>query len=137
MPASGRPKHETTVRMKKQRVLVVDDSTVIRQQISSALTDAGYDVIEADSGDDGLRKIASNSDVRLVICDVNMPGKSGLDVLASLNESGLMARLSVLMLTSEVQAELLARAKRLGAKGWMVKPVTSEALVATVKKLLA
>ena len=122
--------------MKKKRILVVDDSLTVRQQLSRALEAAGYSVIEAEDGAEGLRKAEAANDLGMVVCDVNMPVLDGLGMLAGLHERGLVSRFPVIMLTSEAQPALMARAKRLGAKGWMVKPVSSEALVATVKKLV-
>jgi len=119
-----------------KRILIVDDSITVRQHISRALEQAGYAVIEAEDGAEGLRKAESTSDLRMVVCDVNMPVLDGLGMLAGLHERGLVSRFPVMMLTSEVQPTLMARAKRLGAKAWMVKPISAEALTATVKKLV-
>jgi two-component system, chemotaxis family, chemotaxis protein CheY len=121
----------------KKRILVVDDSTTVRQQISRALERADYTVLEAEDGAEGLRKAEETSDLRMVVCDVNMPVLDGLGMLAGLQEKGLVSRFPVVMLTSEVQPSLMVRARQLGAKAWVVKPVSAEALVATVKKLLA
>jgi two-component system chemotaxis response regulator CheY len=121
----------------KKRILVVDDSATVRQQISRALEQADYSVVEAEDGAEGLRKVEATSDLQMVVCDVNMPVLDGLGMLAGLQEKGLVYRFPVVMLTSEVQPSLMARAKRLGAKAWVVKPVSPEALVATVNKLLA
>jgi two-component system chemotaxis response regulator CheY len=121
----------------KKRILVVDDSATVRQQISRALEQADYAVVEASDGAEGLRKAEATSDLSMVVCDVNMPVMDGLEMLAGLQENGVAARVPVLMLTSEVQPSLMARAKRLGAKAWVVKPVSSAAIVATVNKLLS
>jgi two-component system chemotaxis response regulator CheY len=121
----------------KKRILVVDDSATVRQQISRALEQADYNVVEASDGAEGLRKAEATSDLCMVVCDVNMPVMDGLEMLAGLQETGLASRVPVVMLTSEVQPSLMARAKRLGAKAWVVKPVSSDAIVATVNKLLA
>jgi len=71
----------------------------------------------------------------MVILDVNMPRMNGLDMLESLDVKS--SGLAVLLLTTEVQPSLMARAKKAGAKGWMVKPVNLEQLVATVRKVIA
>jgi two-component system chemotaxis response regulator CheY len=118
------------------KVLVVDDSTTVREQVGQALAQAGYEVVEAFDGVDAGEKLQAHRDVRLVLCDVNMPRKSGLDLLADLHLEARTPPLSVVMLTTEGQPELVSRARTLGAKGWMVKPVRAELLVATVKKLV-
>jgi two-component system, chemotaxis family, chemotaxis protein CheY len=121
--------------MANRKVLVVDDSTSVRQQVSAALTQAGFDVVEAVDGVDGVDMIAKSNDLAAVICDVNMPRMSGLDLLEKVRSEGKNARLPILMLTTEGQPGLIQRAKQAGAKGWIIKPFRAELLVATVKKL--
>jgi len=118
-----------------KKVMIVDDSIVVRQQVAWALLQAGYEVVEATNGEEGLAKAETTADLAMIICDVNMPLLNGLGMLERLQDQGLLSRCPVVMLTSEGQPELIAKAKALGAKGWMVKPVSSESLVATVKKL--
>jgi two-component system, chemotaxis family, chemotaxis protein CheY len=116
-------------------ILVCDDSTIVRQQVSLALMEAGFHVVEAVDGQDALDKINAGATIGLLVCDVNMPRMDGLTLLAKLSNEGNKLPFPVLMLTTDGQPELIARAKSLGAKGWMVKPVGPEVLVATVKKL--
>jgi two-component system chemotaxis response regulator CheY len=66
-----------------------------------------------------------------------MPKMNGLELLERLRSTGGFETLPVLMLTTEGQPENIARARALGAKGWMVKPFVSDQLVLAVKKLLA
>lgn len=119
-----------------KRVLVVDDSPSVRQQVSLSLTQAGFDVVEAGDGTEGISKISSDREIGLVICDVNMPRMNGLDMVESVKKEPQNATLPIIMLTSEGQPALIERAKRAGAKGWIVKPFKAELLVAAVKKLL-
>lgn len=118
-----------------KKVLVVDDSSTIRQQVAFTLSQAGYDVLEAVDGEDGIRKLAANADVAMIVCDVNMPQMNGLDMLEKLR-SGTAAVPPVVMLTTEASVELITRAKALGAKGWMVKPFKGDMLVVAVKKIV-
>jgi two-component system chemotaxis response regulator CheY len=117
------------------KIMIVDDSAIVRQQVSWALLEAGFQVVEAVDGLDAAEKIASNKDIGLLLCDVNMPRVNGLELLASIVGPTNAPPFPVLMLTTDGHPELIARAKSLGAKGWMVKPVRPEILVATVKKL--
>jgi len=117
-----------------KKVLVVDDSPTVRQQVGMALTQAGYAVVEAVDGVDGLAKVDGTS---MVICDVNMPRMNGLEMLERLHADAKYSSLPVLMLTTEGQPALIERAKKAGAKGWVVKPFKAELLVAAVKKLAA
>jgi two-component system chemotaxis response regulator CheY len=100
-----------------------------------ALKQAGFDVVEASDGEEGLAAIKSGKDIAMAICDVNMPRMNGLEMLEALVRLG--AQLPVLMLTTEGQPQLVERAKKSGAKGWIVKPFKAELLVAAVKKMTA
>jgi two-component system chemotaxis response regulator CheY len=118
-----------------KKVIVVDDSFTIRRQVVSALAPAGFEVIEAVDGQDGVEVIGRTADAALVICDVNMPRMSGLEMLEQIRKEARHSALPVLMLTTEGQPQLIERAKKAGAKGWMVKPFNPDLLVAAVKKL--
>lgn len=118
------------------KVIVVDDSTLARTQIASILVGGGYEVVQAVDGSDGLAKIRDHGDAGLVLCDINMPNLSGLEVLAQISNEA-RARMIFLMLTTEVEPRLIQRAKALGSRGWIVKPFSPLLLLATVKKLIA
>lgn len=120
--------------MKDKVVLVVDDSETIRQQVASALERAGFSVVEAADGVDGLER-ANQNELCMVILDVNMPRLNGLDMLERLRENPKHQALPVLMLTTEVQQSMIERAKKAGARGWMIKPVKMDQLVSAVTKL--
>ena len=118
-----------------KKVIVIDDSRTVRQQVSAVLTDAGYEVIEAADGIEGAETISTTKDVALVICDVNMPRMNGIDMLSLLKKDPRHADLIVLMLTTEGQPGPIARAKQAGARGWIVKPFETQLLLAAVRKL--
>jgi two-component system chemotaxis response regulator CheY len=119
----------------KKRVLIVDDSATIRQQVRVALSEAGFDVIEAADGEDGILKIRTDLALAAVICDVNMPRKSGLQLIEEIKAGGVNSHLPIVMLTTEGQPALVQRAKQAGAKGWIVKPFKANLLVAAMQKL--
>lgn len=118
------------------KVLVVDDSRTIRQQVGNALTEAGYHVVEAENGAEGLAAVGSQRDIALVICDINMPKMNGLEMLAAVKNDASNAALPVVMLTTEGKTELIQQAKRSGAKGWLVKPFKPDQLVAVVRRIV-
>jgi two-component system chemotaxis response regulator CheY len=120
-----------------KKILVVDDSSTVRQQIQIALKDCGFEILEACDGMEGISKISADREVALVILDVNMPRMNGIEMLEKVKEAGQNAGLLVIMLTSEGQQTLIERAKKAGAKGWIVKPFKAELLAAAVRKLLA
>ena len=118
-----------------KKVLVVDDSDTVRQQVRHALAPAGYDVVEAVDGLDGLEKIRASEGLCLVLCDVNMPRMTGLELVAKVQGEGLST--PIIMLTSEGRTSLIRRARESGAKGWIVKPFKVDLLLATVNKVTA
>jgi len=120
--------------MKLRRVLVVDDSATIRQEVASALEAEGFTVLEAADGIEALSVLSAN-EVGLVLLDVNMPRLGGLEMLERLKSQPAFATLPVLMLTAEAQESQIERARRLGAKGWMIKPIARQQLVDVAKKL--
>lgn len=117
-----------------KKILIIDDSSSIRGQLRFTLAQAGYDVIEAEDGQDGITKLRANADAAMVLCDVNMPRMNGLEMLESLAARAAKTP-PVVMLTTEGAADLVQRAKKAGAKGWIVKPFKPDLLLAAVKKL--
>jgi two-component system chemotaxis response regulator CheY len=118
-----------------RRVLIVDDSATIRQQVRAALTQAGFEVVEAVDGQDGVDKIRSDSTLSAVICDINMPKKTGLELIEEIKSGGPNSDVPIVMLTTEGQPAMVQRAKAAGAKGWIVKPFKPNLLVAALQKL--
>jgi two-component system chemotaxis response regulator CheY len=118
-----------------KKVLVVDDSETIRLEVGRALRQAGFSVLEAGDGAEGLAVATQHPDLALLILDVNMPVMNGLDMLERLRESPRTAHIPVLLLTTEAESGLIQRAKRAGAKGWLIKPVKAEMLLMAVSKL--
>jgi two-component system chemotaxis response regulator CheY len=123
--------------MPGKKVLVVDDSASVRQQVGLALKQVGYEVIDGVDGVDGVEKVRKDASIGMVICDINMPRLNGLDMLEQVKSDAKFAKLPIVMLTSEDSPALVERAKKAGAKGWIIKPFRADLLVATVKKLMA
>jgi len=115
------------------KILIVDDSRTIRQQVSFTLTKGGYEVVEGEDGVDGIAKLKANADVAMIISDVNMPNMNGLEMVEQLKADGVTV--PVIMLTTEGASDLIQRAKAAGAKGWLVKPFQPDQLVAAVSKI--
>jgi two-component system, chemotaxis family, chemotaxis protein CheY len=118
------------------KVLVIDDSLMVRQQVKRALG-ADFTFVEAVDGVDALEKLAATPEAALIICDVNMPRMGGLEFLESRSRDSVRIDVPVVMLTTEGQSELIQRAKSLGAKGWLVKPFKPDMLLTLAKKLTA
>jgi two-component system chemotaxis response regulator CheY len=118
-----------------EKILLIDDSETVRQQVRHTLVGAGYEVVEAHDGSDGLDKIRRFADLSLALCDINMPRMNGLEMLEQLHRDG--SKLPVVMLTTEGQPLLIRRAKQAGAKGWIVKPIKAAPLLSAVTKILS
>jgi two-component system, chemotaxis family, chemotaxis protein CheY len=116
------------------KILVVDDSSMIRREIGRALSEAGFTVLEAVDGVDATRKVALTRELRLVICDVDMPRMNGIEFVERMNASD--SRIPVVMLTTESRPDLIEHVKTLGAKGWIVKPFKPDLLVAVARRLI-
>lgn len=114
-------------------VLVVDDSATIRGQVSTALEQAGYSVVEAENGQSGLDQVGRTPDLAMIVCDVNMPVMNGIEMLEQLHSQG--NTVPVMMLTTEGDPDLIRQAKAAGAKCWMVKPFDAGQLVQVAKAL--
>lgn len=118
-----------------KRVLVVDDSATVRQQIAHVLREAGYEVAEAVDGLDGAEKIDTDRTLSMVLCDVTMPRLNGLEMLELVKRDPAHAALPIVMLTTEGQPALMERAKKSGARAWIMKPFKADLLVSAVKKI--
>jgi two-component system chemotaxis response regulator CheY len=116
-------------------ILSVDDSASVRQMVKLTLTGAGYQVIQANDGSEGLAK-ARTSHVDMVMTDLNMPVMNGLALIKELRQLPAYKGVPILFLTTESDAQLKAEAKAAGATGWITKPFQQEQLIAVVKKVL-
>jgi two-component system chemotaxis response regulator CheY len=119
-----------------KKVIIVDDSRVLRQVVRLALEAGGYEVVEAQDGVEGLRQMAAHPDAALVISDVNMPRMDGMEMLEAARQDPVTAGLKFVMVTTEAEPEVVRRGKALGAKGWIVKPFKADLLVAAVHRLV-
>lgn len=117
-----------------KKILIIDDSSTVRQQVGILLTEAGYHVLQAVDGIDGLSQIRASGDLELVFCDVHMPNLSGIDMLKQLAKEAVKLP-PIVMLTTEGNPSSITQAKEAGARGWIVKPVKPETLLATVRKI--
>ncbi|KYG07308.1 two-component system response regulator [Sorangium cellulosum] len=119
-----------------KKILLVEDSNTVRQQVGILLSGAGYSIVEADNGRDAVAAVSAHKgDLAMIIADVNMPVMNGIEMLESLRDSGLASGVPILMLTTEGQPELIDKARKAGAKGWIIKPFKPDLLLAAVKKL--
>ena len=118
-----------------RRILTVDDSASIRQMVNFTLHGAGYDVIEAVDGKDGLAH-AGKAAFDMIITDLNMPNMDGIQMISEIRKLPGYSFIPILMLTTESQAEKKDAGRKVGATGWIVKPFNAEQLIAVVRRLV-
>jgi two-component system chemotaxis response regulator CheY len=116
-------------------ILAVDDSSSLRQMVAFSLKAAGYQVVEAVDGQDGLDK-AKQQTVDLVLTDQNMPRMDGLALIKSLRGLPTYQKVPILMLTTESSDEMKTKGRAAGANGWLVKPFDPQRLIEVVKKVI-
>jgi two-component system, cell cycle response regulator len=115
------------------RILTVDDSRPIRMIVSKAMAEFGFEIGEAEDGNDGLKKLAEKP-YDLVILDVTMPNLDGPGMLAKMREQG--DKTPVLMLTSESKTSIVATLMKMGIQDYVLKPFKADELRVKVLKAL-
>lgn len=118
-----------------KRILIVDDSASMRQMVGFTLRGAGYEVVEAVDGRDGVSKLGSGP-FNMILTDLNMPNLDGLGLIRAVRSSASHKFVPVVMLTTESQDEKKQEGKAAGATGWIVKPFKPEQLLAVARKVL-
>ena len=116
-------------------ILAVDDSASMRQMIRLTLRNAGYHVIEAGDGQEGLSQ-ARRGPVHMILTDLNMPVMDGMTFIRELRKSPANNGIPIVFVTTESDAEKKSQAKAAGATAWITKPFQPEQLVAVARKVL-
>lgn len=119
--------------MDQKKILYVDDDSALRGIVRDQLTSNGFLVDEAEDGAAAISKLeAGNFDVMLL--DINMPNKSGIDVLKFIKEKTLPCK--VIMLTGRVGFSVATESLRLGADDYITKPFNMDYLLFSIKRVL-
>ncbi|MGK0291229.1 MAG: two-component system chemotaxis response regulator CheY [bacterium] len=118
------------------QILVVDDSATVRNEVQSFLSDNGFSVDTAEDGQDGLNKVKADSDIKLIISDINMPNMDGLTMVEKIRNDLGNSSVHILMLTTESDPKLKQRGKAAGIKGWIVKPFNGAGALGPIKTLV-
>jgi two-component system chemotaxis response regulator CheY len=117
-------------------ILIVDDSASLRAVVKLALVHAGYDVLEAADGKQGLAQLDKAAKVHLIVSDVNMPNMNGIEFVTQVKLHARHKFTPVIMLTTEGQDAKKQEGRAAGAKAWMVKPFSPPQLLDAVSKLI-
>lgn len=119
-----------------KKILVVDDSAMIRLVVSKAAKNLGYEVIDATNGKEGLEQLLKHNDISLILTDINMPIMNGMEMVAQIKETDHLKYIPIVMLTTETKEELKEQGKALGVKAWMEKPFNEKTFSKALTKLL-
>jgi two-component system chemotaxis response regulator CheY len=119
-----------------QTILTVDDSRTMRDMLRLALVGAGFRVVEAVDGLDGLAVLAGERP-DVIITDINMPNLDGFGFIEAVRDDATNRSTPILVLTTESDPEKKARARDAGATGWIVKPFNPEKLVQAIRRVAA
>ncbi|MAF30662.1 MAG: response regulator [Pseudomonadota bacterium] len=118
-----------------KKILTVDDSASIRQMVTFTLKQAGYEVVEAEDGVQGLSKAQAEAP-HLIITDLNMPNMNGIEMIKGIRQQPQHKFTPILMLTTESDDSKKAEGKQAGATGWIVKPFNPEQLIKVIQKVM-
>ena len=117
-------------------ILIVDDSSSLRTVVKMALQRAGYEVVEAADGVQGLAALEAAGKVHLIVSDVNMPNMDGITFVTHVKQHARHKFTPVIMLTTEGQDAKKEQGRAAGAKAWIVKPFNPPQLLDAVSKLI-
>ncbi|VAW22994.1 Chemotaxis regulator - transmits chemoreceptor signals to flagellar motor components CheY [hydrothermal vent metagenome] len=117
------------------RVLTVDDSRTMLAMLQHTLSKAGFEVLQAEDGQQGLDVLAQQ-DVDVVITDINMPVMDGIEFIKNVRASGINQSLPILILTTETSQEKRSEGRSAGGTGWIVKPFDPEKLISVINRVM-
>jgi two-component system chemotaxis response regulator CheY len=117
------------------RVLTVDDSRTILAMLHHTLSNAGFEVLQAEDGQQGLDVLLSQ-DVDVVITDINMPIMDGIEFIRHVRATGNHQSLPILILTTETSQDKRDQGKAAGGTGWIVKPFDPEKLISVIHRVV-
>jgi two-component system chemotaxis response regulator CheY len=119
-------------------ILTVDDSRTMRDMLAMALNDAGFNVVQAVDGEDGLAVLdAHSADVDVIITDINMPKLDGFGFIEGVRKDARHRATPILVLTTESDSSKKDRARQAGATGWIVKPFNPVKLIDASRRVAA
>lgn len=117
-------------------ILTVDDSRTMRDMLKLALVEAGFNVVQANDGVQGLQAL-DNLRPDVIVTDINMPNLDGFGLIDRVRRDQRFRTIPILVLTTESDAEKKNRARQAGATGWIVKPFDPVKLVAAIQRVSA
>ena len=117
------------------RVLTVDDSRTILAMLHHTLSNAGFDVLQAEDGQKGLDMLSQEA-VDVIITDINMPVMDGIQFIKEVRSTGQHNSLPILILTTETSQDKRDQGRAAGGTGWIVKPFDPEKLISVIQRVV-
>jgi two-component system chemotaxis response regulator CheY len=115
-------------------ILTVDDSRMMREMLLMVLEGAGFNVVQAEDGAEGLEVLA-RAQPDVIITDINMPKLDGYGFIEGVRRDERYRATPILVLSTESSAEKKSRAREAGATGWIVKPFQADTLLDVVRRV--
>lgn len=119
-----------------KKILITDDAPTVLKLLEFTLTDAGYTVEKASNANEAMSVLEAKGPFDMGIFDVNMPGKTGIELTKDVLAHPKGKNMKILILTTESSEEMKNKGREAGAKGWLIKPFNDEDLLAVVEKLI-
>jgi two-component system chemotaxis response regulator CheY len=116
-------------------IMTIDDSASVRTMVKFTLSELGFEIVEAVDGEDAMKKL-EETQIDLLITDVNMPGLDGISLIRKVRENSSYRFVPIIVLTTEYHSDKKQEGKEAGATGWIVKPFRPDQLIAVVKKVM-
>jgi len=116
--------------------MVVDDSSSVRQMMSFTLENAGYEVVEAEDGEEALKKLLDSKNINMIVTDLNMPNVNGFELIRLVRSKSDHKYIPIVVLTTEYHDAKKKESKEAGATGWITKPFKPNQLIDVIKKVI-
>lgn len=113
--------------------LIIDDSRAMRRILTKIVAPLGFDVIEAENGQEGLEQLRAVEDVEVILVDWNMPVMNGLDFVKAVRADAKYATQKIIMVTTETEPNQMVRALMAGVDEFVMKPFTADILMEKMK----
>jgi two-component system chemotaxis response regulator CheY len=117
-------------------ILTVDDSRMMREMLSQVQREAGFNVVQAEDGVEGLEALGRVAP-DVIITDINMPRLDGYGFIEQVRRCGPHRSTPILVLSTESSADKKERARKAGATGWIVKPFDARSLLGAIDRVSA
>jgi two-component system chemotaxis response regulator CheY len=118
------------------KILIVDDSEMVRNYYYYILKNEGYDVVSAIDGADGLEKILTVSDISCILSDINMPNMDGYTMIERIRAAEGFEDIPIIIISTEEEAEDKEKGYNAGADVYIVKPIDPQILIENINLLI-